>query len=212
MTSDPSAGLVASPRLEPESAKAASAAQVRFAPDARLGAAAADADWKADLKRYPPRPFLKEQSAWAIWVYRFGRQTLTLKPGFRKSLRLWFYWMMFRGVETLTGVSIDYRAVIGPGLRIYHFGNIFIHGRAVLGANCTLRQGVTIGCIGEDGPAPTIGDNVEFGAYAQALGGIHIGDNAKIGALSLVISDVPADLSAVGVPARIVFRRAKAAE
>ena len=212
MTSDPSTGLVASPRLEPESAKTASAAQIRLAPAGRRGGAGADADLQADLARYPPRPFLKEQSVWAVWIYRFGRRTLTLEPGLRKSLRLWFYWLMFRGVETLTGISIDYRAVIGPGLRIYHFGNIFIHGRAVLGANCTLRQGVTIGCIGEEGPAPTIGDNVEFGAYAQVLGDIRVGDNAKIGALSLVISDVPADLSAVGVPARVVFRRAKAAE
>ena len=164
------------------------------------------------MARYPARPFLKEQSIWAIWVYRFGRRTMTLKPGPLKSLRFWFYWWMFRSVETLTGISIDCRAVIGPGLRIYHFGNIFIHDRAVLGANCTLRQGVTIGTIGDDGPAPKIGDNVEFGAYAQVLGGIRIGDNVKIGALSLVLSDVPTNLSAVGVPARVIFRRAKAAE
>ena len=171
----------------------------------------ADADLKADLERYPPQPFLKEQSVWAVWVYRFGRRTLKLNPGFIKDFRLWLYWGLFHGVEVMTGISIDCHAVIGPGLRIFHFGNIFIHGRAVLGANCTLRQGVTIGCIGEDGPAPTIGSDVEFGAYAQVLGNVHIGDGAKIGAMSLVISDVPAHHSAVGVPARVVFRR-KAAE
>ena len=71
-----------------------------------------------------------------------------------------------------TRISIDYHAVIGPGLRIFHFGNVFIHGGAVLGANCTLRQGVTIGIIGDDGPAPTIGNDVEFGAYAQVVGGV----------------------------------------
>jgi serine O-acetyltransferase len=207
MTSDSPAGLVSSLRREPESAEAAPPAGVQVAPDTQ-----ADADLQADLARYPARPFLKEQSIWAIWVYRFGRRTMTLKPGPLKNLRFWFYWWMFRTVETLTGISIDCQAVIGPGLRIYHFGNIFIHGRAVLGANCTLRQGVTIGVIGDDGPAPKIGDNVEFGAYAQVLGGIRVGDNAKIGALSLVLSDVPANLSAVGVPARSIFRRAKAAE
>ena len=172
----------------------------------------ADADLQADLKRYPPRPFLREQSAWAIWVYRFGRRTLKLKPGPIKSLRFRFYWLMFHSIEILTGISIDYRAIIGPGLRIYHFGNIFIHGHAVLGANCTLRQGVTIGAVSDSGPAPTIGENVEFGAYAQVLGGIRIGDDAKIGAMSLVISDVPANFSAVGVPARVIFPRVKAAE
>jgi serine O-acetyltransferase len=171
-----------------------------------------DEDLIADLRRYPPRPFLKEQSVWAITVYRFGHRTLKMKPSLAKKILLRIYWLMFRSVELLTGISIDAKAVIGPGLRIYHFGNIFIHERAVLGANCTLRQGVTIGCIGEDGPAPTIGDNVEFGAYAQVLGGVNVGDGAKIGAMSLVISNVPANLSAVGVPARIVFRRANAAE
>lgn len=173
----------------------------------------ADDDFKADLQRYPPRPFLKEQSIWAIWVYRFGRATLKLPPGRARRFRLWIYWPMFRWIEMLTGVSLDLHAEIGPGLRIYHFGNIFIHGRAVIGANCTLRQGVTIGAIGDDGPAPTIGDNVEFGAYAQAIGNIHIGDNAKIGAMSLLLSNVPANLTAVGVPARVIFPRAtKAAE
>ena len=172
----------------------------------------ADDDFNADLQRYPPRAFLKEQSVWAVWVYRFGRRALMLKPGANKRVRLWVYWWMFHFVEVLTGISIDVTAIIGPGLRIFHFGNIFIHGRAVIGANCTLRQGVTIGCIGDDGPAPTVGDNVEFGAYAQALGAIHIGDNAKIGAMSLVLSSVPSGHSAVGVPARIVFRRAQAAE
>ena len=172
----------------------------------------ADEYLKADLARYPIRAFLKEQSAWAIWVYRFGRRTLELKPGRIRNLRETIYWMMFHCVEVFTGISIDYRAAIGPGLRIYHFGNILVHPRATLGANCTLRQGVTIGSIEADGPAPTIGNNVEFGAFAQVLGGVHVGDNAKIGALSLVLSNVPANFTAVGVPARIIFSRMKAAE
>lgn len=171
-----------------------------------------DQDLKADLARYPRRAFLKEQSVWAIWVYRFGRRTLKLQPGFARSLRLWLYWGMFRAIEVLTGVSIDLHADIGPGLRIFHFGNIFIHKRAVIGAGCTLRHGVTIGCLGADGPAPTLGANVELGAYAQILGDIHIGENAKIGAMSLVLSNVPANRSAVGVPARVIFRQARAAE
>ena len=127
---------------------------------------------------------------WAVWVYRFGLRTLKLKPGFIKDIRLWFYWGMFHGNPPPPGISIDCHAVIGPGLRIFHFGNVFIHGGAVLGANCTLRQGVTIGIIGDDGPAPTIGNDVEFGAYAQVVGGVRNGDGAKIGAMSLVISDV----------------------
>lgn len=168
-----------------------------------------DPDFSADLKRYPPRPFLKEQSIWAIWVYRFGRRTLRRRPGFVRNLYMRLYFFMFRCIEALTGVSIDVGAAIGPGLRIYHFGNIFVHPRAVIGANCTLRQGVTIGGISEASSAPQVGADVEFGAYAQALGDIRIGDGAKIGAMSLVLSSIPAHHTAVGVPARVIFTAAR---
>ena len=167
----------------------------------------ADPDFEADLARYPRRPFLKEQSIWAIWVYRLGRRTLKRKPGTLYFFRLKICWLLFRIVETLTGISLPLDAEIGPGLRIYHFGNIFIHSSAIIGRNCTLRQGVTIGNRFTDGGAPVVEDNVEFGAYAQALGSIRIGANAKIGALSLVLYDVPADTTVLGIPARPVSGR-----
>jgi serine O-acetyltransferase len=95
-------------------------------------------------------------------------------------------------------------AQIGPGLRIYHFGNIFVHPDSKIGANCTFRQGVTIGNREPGGPAPIVEDDVEFGAYAQVLGGVRIGKGAKIGAMSVVLEDVPAGATAVGIPARII--------
>ena len=165
-----------------------------------------DPDFKADLARYPRRPFFKEQSVWAIWVYRLGRRVLNRKPGVVRSVLLKFYWPLFRIVETSTGISLPPEAQIGAGLRIYHFGNIFIHSKAVIGRNCTLRQGVTIGNRTVDGPAPVIEDNVEFGAYAQVLGGIRVGHAAKIGAMSIVLCDVPAGATAIGNPARILLR------
>lgn len=164
-----------------------------------------DLDWQADLRRYPvPRPFLKEQSIWAVWVYRFGRRVDRLPDGMRRHLMTPVYWLLFRMVETLLGVSLPKAAVIGPGLRIWHFGNIFIHPGARIGANCTLRQGVTIGNRGEGGGVPVIGDNVELGAYAQVLGGVRIGNDCRIGTMSLVLSDVPDGCTAVGVPARVI--------
>lgn len=164
-----------------------------------------DTDWEADLARYPaPRPMLKEQSLWAVWVYRYGRRVDRMSDGPLKKLATVFYWLLFRLVETLIGVSLPKAAEIGPGLRVWHFGNIFIHPQARLGANCTLRQGVTIGNRVEDGPVPVVGDNVEFGAYAQVLGGIRIGNNCKIGAMALVLKDVPDGCTAVGSPARII--------
>lgn len=164
----------------------------------------ADSDFQADLARYPRRAFLKEQSIWAIWIYRFGRRLIKRRPGLIRNIQLKIYWALFRIVETLTGISLPLNAQIGPGLRIYHFGNIFIHSGAILGRNCTLRQGVTIGNRHADEGAPVIEDDVEFGAYAQALGRIKIGSGAKIGAMSLVLYDVPAGTTVVGIPARPV--------
>lgn len=169
---------------------------------------ARDPDWQADLQRCGMRrALLKEQSLWALWVYRFGRRVDRRPPGIvRRVLTMW-YWLLFRAAETLTGIGLPKSAVIGPGLRIWHFGGIFLHPQATLGAGCTLRHGVTIGNREEDGPVPVIGDGVEFGAYAQVLGGVRIGDGARIGALSVVLCDVPAGATAVGVPARIVARQ-----
>ncbi len=168
-----------------------------------------DPEWAADLRRYGlRRPFLKEQSIWVVAVYRFGRRVDARPDGVAKRLLTAAYWLAFRVVETVVGISLPKAARIGGGLRIWHFGGVFVHPDAVIGRNCTLRQGVTIGNRHEGGPAPVIGDDVEFGAYAQVLGGVRIGRGCRIGALSVVLCDVPDGATAVGAPARIVHARA----
>jgi len=109
-----------------------------------------------------------------------------------------------RFVEVWTGVSISPQTRIGPGLSIYHFGGVIINQDAVLGAHCTLHHDVTIGNKNPGGPSPTLGDNVMIGAGARLLGGIQIGDNAQIGANAVVLTDVPANAVAVGIPAKII--------
>lgn len=166
-----------------------------------------DSDWQADLQRYAMRrPFLKEQSIWAVWTYRFGRRVDVMSASYTKKLLTSVYWLWFRLVETVVGVSLPKSAVIGPGLRIWHFGGIFVHPAVRIGANCTLRQGVTIGNRIADGAVPVIGDDVEFGAYAQVLGGVRIGNGCHIGAMSVVLCDVPDGATAVGVPARVISK------
>jgi serine O-acetyltransferase len=169
-----------------------------------------DPHLRANLARYPRRPWLKEQSIWAIAVYRFGRRSDRRPPGLRRKLSDRAYWLLHRLVETATGISIPKSVEVGPGLKmkIWHFGNIFVHPECVIGANCTLRQGVTIGNREADGPVPVLEDNVELGAYAQVLGDVRIGQGAKVGAMSVVLRDVPPGATAVGVPARIIDRRA----
>jgi serine O-acetyltransferase len=165
-----------------------------------------DPDWLADLQRCPSaRPMLKEQSLWAIWVYRFGRRVDRQRPGIVKNMLTKVYWLLFRLVETVISISLPKSVRVGPGLRIWHFGGIFIHHEAVIGSNCTMRQGVTIGNRVDGGPVPVVGDNVEFGAYAQLLGGIRIGNDCCIGALSVVLCDVPDGATAVGSPARVIL-------
>src|ERR1700733_401194 len=167
-----------------------------------------DPAWQADVARVGlPRAFLKEQSLWAIWVYRFGRRVDQRPAGVHRYILLRVYWFLFRIVETLTGISLPKSCVIGKGLRIWHFGGVFINGEAVLGENCTLRHGVTIGNRDEGGRSPIIGDNVELGAYAQILGGVRIGSDCRIGAMALVLTDIPAGSTAVGQPEHIVTRQ-----
>lgn len=164
----------------------------------------ARADWRADLARYPEKPFVREQSIWAVAVYRFGRWNDERPPGPSRTALDRAYWALFRTVETLTGVSFSKNTEIGPGLRVHHFGNVFVNENARIGANCTLHQGVTIGAAVEGGAAPVIGDGVTLGAYAQVLGGVRVGDGARIGAMTVVLHDVPAGSTAVGIPARVV--------
>jgi serine O-acetyltransferase len=164
-----------------------------------------DPDWEADLYRAGGgRAFLREQSLWPIWIYRFGRRIDRRQDGWRKQLLLHWYWILFRLVETVTGISLPKSSVIGPGLRIWHFGGVFVHEKAVIGKNCTLRQGVTIGNRSNDDGAPTLGDEVELGAYAQILGPVRIGHHCKIGALTVVVKDLPEGATAVGQPTRVL--------
>lgn len=167
---------------------------------------AMDADWLADLARCagPGRPLLREQSLWALWVYRFGRRIDAGTSGARRRLLTKAYWLLFRFTETLTGISLPKEARIGPGLRIWHFGGIFVNPGTVIGSGCTLRQGVTLGNRLADGPCPILEDDVELGAYAQVLGGVRLGAGSKVGAMSVVLNDVPPGCTAVGNPARVI--------
>jgi serine O-acetyltransferase len=149
---------------------------------------------------------VREQSIWSVAVYRFGRWADRQDQPTRWVLGR-AYWLVYRIVETLTGISVSKGVEIGGGLRIFHFGNIVIHDGVRLGANCTLRQGTTIGNRVDGGPVPILEDDVDVGAYGQILGGIRIGRGARIGAMSVVLTDVPPGATAIGVPARIIHPR-----
>lgn len=110
-------------------------------------------------------------------------------------------------VEWILGIELGYKTKVGRRLRLYHGTGLVVHAGSVIGDDCTLRHGVTIGNRIPDGPLPTIGNNVEIGCGAIILGGITIGDNARIGAGAIVVKDVPPGAVALG-PAATISPRA----
>lgn len=105
----------------------------------------------------------------------------------------------------LCGVDILPHARIGGGLFLPHTPGIVVGGRTVIGEDCTLLHGVTLGEARFDElDCPRLGDRVTVGAGAQVLGGITVGDDALIGAGSVVLHRVPAKAVVAGVPARVL--------
>ena len=104
----------------------------------------------------------------------------------------------------LTGIEIHPGAEIGENLFIDHGMGIVIGETAEVGDNCTIYHGVTLGGTGKDTGKrhPTIGNNVLIGAGAKVLGPFKVGDNARIGANSVVLKEVPPNTTFTGVPAR----------
>ena len=105
-----------------------------------------------------------------------------------------------------TGIEIHPGAQIGKGLFIDHGSGVIIGETTIIGDNCTLYQGVTLGGTGkEQGKRhPTLGNNVMVSAGAKVLGSFKVGDNSKIGAGAVVIKEVPDNATVVGVPGRVV--------
>ena len=111
----------------------------------------------------------------------------------------------------LTGIEIHPGATIGEGLFIDHGSGVVIGETTIIGDNCTLYQGVTLGGTGKDTGKrhPTLGDNVMVGAGAKVLGNFTVGDGAKIAAGAVVLGPVPENCTAVGIPAHIVRKAGK---
>lgn len=108
----------------------------------------------------------------------------------------------------ITGIEIHPGAKLGQGIFIDHGMGVVIGETAEVGDNCVLFQGVTLGGTGKETGKrhPTLGCNVMVSAGAKVLGNIHLGDNVKIGAQAVVLKDVPANCTVVGVPGQIVIR------
>ena len=116
-------------------------------------------------------------------------------------------WLL-RRYSLKTGIQIGWHTQIGEGLVLVHCGNIAVNNAAVIGKNCTMYHGVTVGMEfrGERKGNPVIGDNVWIGSNACVVGKITIGDDVLIAPLSFVNFDVPSHSIVIGNPARIIPR------
>lgn len=144
------------------------------------------------------------QGFWAIFQYRvahFFHTKVKIQPFRILCMMIMYLWQ--KCIEIITGISIPASAKIGHSFYIAHFGGIIINSNAVIGDNCNISQGVTIGVsgLGENRGVPIIGNNVYIGANAVCAGKINIADDVLVGACSLVNKDVERSTIVLGVPA-----------
>lgn len=162
--------------------------------------------------------FDRDPAARSTW------EVITCYPGFhalvfhRMSSRLWGWGLRWLARFTshigrwLTGIEIHPGASIGRRFFIDHGMGVVIGETAVIGDDCTLYHGVTLGGTSwnKGKRHPTLGRGVVVGAGAKILGPVTIGDGAKVGSNAVVVKDVPAGATAVGIPARVLDDETKA--
>ena len=149
---------------------------------------------------------------WVMVLYRFGRWRYGIRSRVVRVPFSFAYKFLKFFADMLLGIDLPCEATLGRRFVIEHIGGIVISGDAVIGDDCIVRQGVTVGLRnrGVRG-SPRIGNRVDIGAGAKLLGPIEIGDDVAIGANAVVLCDVPANSIAVGIPARIAPRKASVA-
>ena len=153
-------------------------------------------DWAVNAERRDSRIvlvlFRTAQWSWNHW----GRPGRVLCSVYRLFTSL------------LLSIELPPEVVVGPRLMLFHPHGIVLNPQTRLGSDCILRHGVTVGnTIRRDGTQKgiaTVGDGVDFGTGCVVVGDLHVGDHARIGALAVVLEDVPAWGVVVGNPSRLV--------
>jgi serine O-acetyltransferase len=138
---------------------------------------------------------------WAVWIHRVSHKLWRAKLYLPARI-------LSQIARFITGVDIHPGALLGRRLFIDHAAGVVIGETAIVGSDVTLYQGVTLGGTGKGHGKrhPTICDGVFIGNNANILGNIAVGENSRVGAGSVVLTDVPPNSTVVGVPAHIVYR------
>lgn len=143
----------------------------------------------------------------ALVVHRFGVWAHQQVWPVRKAAGLVYHALNTLIVRNVYGVEISRSTVIGRRLRIGHHQGVVLGYSAILGDDCLVRQGLTLGQSNDEGRAddqPRVGDGVHFGAGAIVVGPVRIGNGARIGPGAVVTTHVPAGATAFAAPARLI--------
>lgn len=176
--------------------------------------------FQEDIEAYK----MRDPAARSGWDVVFLYQGFHALVFYRLSHALWIHGAKFLGRfvsqvgRLFTGIEIHPGAVIGRGFVIDHGSGVVIGETSIIGDNVTLYHDVTLGGVAPsvDSDAqvgvkrhPTLDDGVIVGSGAQILGPITVGENARVGSNAVVASDIPAGVTAVGIPARVILPKDK---
>ncbi len=166
---------------------------------------------KADLYRIDGRRGLAVFASAFLWIPTFRYVVLmrVCKEIRRNALLKWsvypllLFWFARHGRKF--GIRIPLSCSVGEGFLIEHWGGIWVNPVAIIGRNCNIAHGVTLGWVGSGANkgAPQIGDNVFLGPGCAVLGKVRVGNHALVSANTVVLQDVPENGVVIGVPGRV---------
>jgi len=152
------------------------------------------------------------QGFWALFWHRFGNWRMGVGPKLLRAPLSLIYKLMAKACEWFGGILLPYTVRVGRRVKLEHFGGMILVAQTI-GDDVIIRQNTTFGIVGLHAltARPVIGNRVQIGAGAVILGGIHVGDDAIIGANAVVVRPVPAHAVMGGVPARLIRMQGDAA-
>jgi len=176
---------------------------------------------KADIGRYRrygdnsslPVLIFHQQGLWAVICYRIGRWLLEHRlPPVIRQLASGCYQLYWKSVQVATGIYISPTVKIGKGFYVAHFGQIFLGGETVIGEDCNVAQGVTLGYAYHKGEwgTPSCGDRVFISPGAKVIGPVFLANGTLVGANAVVKMDTEENAVVAGVPAKVLSHKGSA--
>lgn len=171
--------------------------------------------FRADIERYrmgSKQPAIltvfMNQGLWALAVHRFFYPLIRSENKLVCKVSKAFAIIATKWIEITTGIMLNPRTEIGPGLYIGHFGNIIVNANCKIGSNCVFMQGITLGNSGRVGEdpmnVPKLGDRVYISTNAIVIGNITLGDDSVVAAGAVLTKSLPPRAIAMGIPAKVV--------